>query len=538
MNKDNKKAFNKRRLKYGAAATAITIFVIVIIVFINLIADILTERKGLKIDLTSENLYEISQDTLDYIKAIDSDVEIAVMMKKDQLENSTDGKMVVEILANYERNSDHISVEYYDITENPDIVNKYAANYNGDIKNENIVIACGDRIKVTSVLNLFNYDSYVYYQTGSLQSTGFKGEQQITSAIMRVTDANPIKIAVISMYNSQAIYSMEIDNAITSFVSLLNKNGYEYEPVDIFTDEISPDEYNMVILPAPASDLTDDCIKKLEDFLYNNGNLDKDMIYIADVAQRKTPKIDEFLEVWGIEIGGNQVIESDNDKIQQINISRSASRQAKAPVASIADESYSEELSNTKLPIVAPATRNIKLLFDANVDRTTKAILKTSETSVLHPLNITEQEDIAIDLSDSEGTEEEPTEEETESTTEFDIDNAEKSENVVMALVEKSNTDSNDVVHKNKLLVIGGASFTDPYITGVDTFNNAEFIVNTVNKISDKENGVFIAEKNFESTSITVTSSQLSTIKYFIVYTFPAIVIICGIIVYLRRRNK
>ena len=538
MNKDNKKTFNKRRLKYGAAATAITIFVIVIIVFINLIADILTERKGLKIDLTSENLYEISQDTLDYIKAIDSDVEIAVMMKKDQLENSTDGKMVVEILANYERNSDHISVEYYDITENPDIVNKYAANYNGDIKNENIVIACGDRIKVTSVLNLFNYDSYVYYQTGSLQSTGFKGEQQITSAIMSVTDANPIKIAVISMYNSQAIYSMEIDNAITSFVSLLNKNGYEYEPVDIFTDEISPDEYNMVILPAPASDLTDDCIKKLEDFLYNNGNLDKDMIYIADVAQRKTPKIDEFLEVWGIEIGGNQVIESDNDKIQQINISRSASRQAKAPVASIADESYSEELSNTKLPIVAPATRNIKLLFDANVDRTTKAILKTSETSVLHPLNITEQEDIAIDLSDSEGTEEEPTEEETESTTEFDIDNAEKSENVVMALVEKSNTDSNDVVHKNKLLVIGGASFTDPYITGVDTFNNAEFIVNTVNKISDKENGVFIAEKNFESTAITVTSSQLSTIKYFIVYTFPAIVIICGIIVYLRRRNK
>lgn len=541
MNKDDtktKKAFNKRKLKYGTAATAITVIVIAIIVVINLIAGILTERNGLKIDLTSQNYFEISQDTIDYIKNIDSDVEIAVMQKKDLLENSTQGKMVTEVLAKYEQNSNHINIKYYDITENPDVVNKYAANYNGEIQSGNIVIACGDRVKVTSVINLFNIDTSSYYQTGNISYSSFKGEQEITSSIMSVTDANPIKIAVVSMYNGEAIYSMDINYAVSAFVSLLNKNGYDYVAVDIFTDEISPDEYNMVVVPAPTNDLTDDCIKKLEDFLYNNGNLDKNMIYIADVAQRKTPKIDEFLEVWGIEVGGNQVIESDNNMVQQINITRSSTGQAKAPVASIADDSYSEGLSNTKLPIVVPATRNIKLLFDANVDRTTNAILKTSENSILYPLNLSEKENISLDLEATEEDKVDPTEEETENTTEFDAEKAERSENVVMAAVEKTNTDTNDVVHKNTMLVIGGASFTDPYITGVDTFNNAEFIVNTVNKICNKENGIFIAEKNFESTAIDVTASQLSTIKYVVVLIIPAIVVICGIVVKLRRRNR
>ena len=58
-----------------------------------------------------------------------------------------------------------------------------------------------------------------------------------------------------------------------------------------------------MVLPAPATDIPEDSIKKLEDFLYNGGNLDKNLIYIADTSQRKTPNIDEFLEIWGIEVG-------------------------------------------------------------------------------------------------------------------------------------------------------------------------------------------------------------------------------------------
>lgn len=539
MNKE-KKSFNKRKLKYGSIATAITVFVVAIVVFINLIANVLTEKKGLKLDLTAEGMYEISQDTIDYISKIEDDVEIAVMSEKSDLENSSTGKIVTESLAKYEQESNHIEVNYYDIEKNPDVVNKYSQYYNGEIKEGSIIIACGDRVKATNIDNLFTIDTSSYYTTGTYSIKGYKGESEITAAVMNVTNANPINVAVVAGYNGYTICHSDLSNALNSVVSLLDKNGYNYSVVDLLTSDLSPEEFDMIILPAPYNDLTEDSIKKLEDFLYNNGNLDRNMIYLADISQKKTPNLDEFLEVWGIEVGGNQVIESNNSKMQQVNIARNSSgliKTAESPVASIADEQYSEDLSNTQLPIVIPASRNINLLFDANVDRTTTAILKSSETSALYPLNLKESEEISIDNMLEEDAQEAT--EETEETTEaFDIEKAEKGENVVMALASKVNVDSNDVTHTNNMLVVGGISFTDPCITGVSTFNNAEFFVNTVNKICGKESAVIIAEKNFESSAIDITASQRSAIQKVLILVFPAVVVIAGIAVFIRRRNR
>ncbi len=537
---NEKKSFNKRKFKYGAVATAITVFVIVIVIFINLIVGILTEKKGLKLDLTAQGMYEISEETIEYIKSIDKDVEIAVMMNESDLESGSMGKIVIESLAKYEQNSDHIEVNYYEIDKNPDIVNKYAENYSGEIAEGAIIVACGDAVKATHVDNLFNMDTSSYYTTGTYTYSGYKGESEITAAVMNVTNANPINVAIAAYYNGSLICHSDLSFAVSSAIELFDKNGYNYVIVDMLADEISPEEYDMVVLPAPASDLTEDGIAKLEDFLYNGGKLDKNMVYIADITQRKTPNIDAFLEVWGIEVGGNQVIESSSDKMQQVNVARNSygmTQTATAPIAEIADSTYSEGLSNTKLPLVAPASRNIKLLFDANVDRTTTALLKTSDSSVLYPLNLVETEEISLNNLDAEEATE-ASEEATEATEAFDMDSAEKGQNIVMALASKVNVDENDVTHTNNLLVVGGASFVDPCITGVSTFNNAEFFVNTVNKICGKENAVIIAEKNFESYAIDVTQSQRTTIGVVMILVIPVIVAVCGIVVFIRRRNR
>ena len=555
-NKKEKKPFNKRKLKFGATATIITVFVIAAIVFVNLIAGILTEKKGFKLDLTSQKYFDVSQDTIDYIRNIDKDVDISVMSEKDSLENNKYYKMVIETLAKYEQNSDHINVNYYSITKNPEIINKYSAYYNGDINEGSIIVACGERVKVTTVSSLFDQN----YQTGTVE--GYKGEQEITSLVMNVTDSNPVKVAFLAAYNNQSIFNPNLTYEIDSFLKLLTKNGYECNTVDILTDELSPDSYDMAVLPAPYSDLTDDCISKLEAFLYNGGDLDKDMIYIADVYQTATPKIDQFLEEWGIKVADNMVIETADEKNLQVNLIKSTygGQNAKVPAASIADDKYSEGLSNTKLPIAAGYARNIELLFDANVDRNTSAILKTSDTSALYPLNLKTSSGETADLTadsdkdeadndensseDESDNKESSTEAETAAeaeteaeTTAFDIASADKQESIVMAMASKSNMDG-DTEHKNNVLVMGGASFTDPYITGVSTYNNAEFVINTINKMCGKENAVIIAEKNFESTALDVTTSQVSILRNIVVFGFPLIVIICGIVVFVRRKNK
>lgn len=536
-----KKPFNKKKLKYGSVAVVITVVFIAVVVFVNLIAEILTDKKNLKLDLTAQKYYEVSQDTIDYIKDVKKDVVIDVMYQKENFEKSSYMKMVLETLNKYQQNSDHIEVEFHDIVSEPDVINKYSDVYSGTIQQGSIVVACGDRVKViSSIDDLFTIDTSSYYQTGSSTITGYKGEQELTSAVMSVTDANPKKAAFITGYNGSSIYHSYNSNAVNSLYNLMNKNGYEISQIDILNDDLSPDDYDIVVLPAPVNDLTTDCISKLDDFLYNGGKLDRNMIYIADIFQYKTPNIDDFLEIWGIEVGDSVVYESNADKNQKVTISTGS---AEAPIVSSVDDDFTSELSNTKLPIVAPVSRNINLLFDANVDRTTNSLLQTSDTAYLYPLNMksvdeakaeaAEQEQAASDAENST----EATEEETEATTKFDTETAEKATQNVMALAKKTNTENNET-HTNNLLVIGGISLVDPNLTSSATYNNAEFIVNAINQICGKENGIIIAEKSLTQTTIDITAAQITTIRRIIEYVIPLIVIAAGIFVYVWRKNR
>lgn len=536
-----KKPFNKKKLKYGSVAVVITVVFIAVVVFVNLIAEILTDKKNLKLDLTAQKYYEVSQDTIDYIKDVKKDVVIDVMYQKENFEKSSYMKMVLETLNKYQQNSEHIEVEFHDIVSEPDVINKYSDVYSGTIQQGSIVVACGDRVKViSSIDDLFTIDTSSYYQTGSSTITGYKGEQELTSAVMSVTDANPKKAAFITGYNGSSIYHSYNSNAVNSLYNLMNKNGYEISQIDILNDDLSPDDYDIVVLPAPVNDLTTDCISKLDDFLYNGGKLDRNMIYIADIFQYKTPNIDDFLEIWGIEVGDSVVYESNADKNQKVTISTGS---AEAPIVSSVDDDFTSGLSNTKLPIVAPVSRNINLLFDANVDRTTDSLLQTSDTAYLYPLNMksvdeakaeaAEQEQAASDAENST----EATEEETEATTKFDTETAEKATQNVMALAKKTNTENNET-HTNNLLVIGGMSLVDPNLTSSATYNNAEFVVNAINQICGKENGIIIAEKSLTQTTIDITAAQITTIRRIIEYVIPLIVIAAGVFVYVWRKNR
>lgn len=202
----------------------------------------------------------------------------------------------------------------------------------------------------------------------------------------------------------------------------------------------------------------------------------------------------------------------------------------------IGDETYSEGLSNTKLPIIAPLSRPVNLLFDANVDRTTSALLTTSDTAFLYPLEMQTAEEAQAKADASEN--EDATEAETEETTEFDPDSAEKSQQNVMAVATKTNMDSENKAHVNNVMVIGGATILDQVLLYSSSYNNAEYIINSVNKMCGKENGIIIAEKDLSVQTIDITSSQIKAISRVVIFVIPLIVVAAGIVVFIRRRNR
>ena len=546
--KRQKKMQVRKKLKYGGSATAVTVIFVAVVVLLNVVvAQVCKRNPDAVLDLTTANLYEISDDTVDYIKNLDQDVEIAISSEESTFQSDKYYKMISETISKYQGYSDHISVTYFDTTKDPDILSKYQDLYAGDISSNQIIVTSGDRIKVYSLTDMFEidqdkYQSY-YYGYASLSDciTGFKGEQTLTTAIMNVTDSNPKSVAVITKSNGNYIFSATQANAyaVTAMENLLNDNGYDVKELDMVNDTLDAETYDIVVLPAPANDLTMDAIKKLQDFLQNDGNLGKQLIYVADYTQSVTPNLDAFLKDWNLQVDSSYVREDDNNRNQTVQIVASAGKGLIAPIVSLGDsENYGGNLANSSLPIVAPLARPIQKL-PSNNGRVVYNLLQSSDTSYAYPL--TQQASSGEDTTESASEESqeatEATTTEGAATTSFDTDSAVRGANTVMALSQSQQSTGSDLIESD-VIVLGSMAMMDYYLTQDSSYNNAEYFIGVLNSVCGKEDSIVIASKDMTATSISATQTQLVTLRTIVVFLIPLAVAAAGIVVFLRRRNR
>lgn len=534
--KKKKFSFNSRKFKYGSLATGITVIFIAVVVLINVLLGMIGNSHPLKVDLTANKLYDISDETIDYLKNMQNDVDIVVMSDEASFKTTENYDKIAEVLSKYAQATDKINLKYVDIQKNPEEVTKYSQYYSGEISANNIVVSSGNKVRVSTPDNMLVMQAD--YNLGQYVVVGLKAEQTLTSAIMYVTDSNPKKVGLISAdIHSDNSYSYN------GLISLLYSNGYELDlnessgvdHIDLTTQDIT-DDYDLIVLFAPLNDLTETSVDKLQKFLDNNGNYGKNMLYVGDIRQNLTPNLDAFLEEWGFKLDRSVVQESDSSKAQYVSLYTSSGvTQASASVGTIDSSSeYSENLTDSSLPFVVPYARPIELLWDDNTGRKTTALVKTDSSSFLYPISYSEDSQ-SNEISEEGAESQAETEAETTAETEFDADSAEKSEQVVMAVGTKSNSD--DTASSN-LMVMSGAAMADYAVMSSKSYKNSEYIINALNVMSGKDAGIVISEKLFESNTMTISESQVKLIRTVVTIIIPLIVVIVGILVYVRRRNR
>ena len=540
----------RKKLKYGGLATTVTVIVIAVIVLLNVVVTQVAKRyPDAVLDLTTSSMYKISDETLDYIKNLDKDVEIAVSLEESNLETDPTYKVIAETIAKYASYSDHISVTYFDTAKDPDILAKYQELYGNTIGPEKIIVNSGKRIKVVDCLmDMFELDDtayqyYYYYGYGSLSDciTGFKGEQTLTTAIMNVTDSNPKAVGVISQSGGNYIYSATKANiyAMSATQALLSDNGYDVTELDLVTDTLDTSAYDILVLPAPAVDLTMDAVTKLKDFLYNNGNLGKQLIYIADFTQSSTPNLDAFLNEWNISVDRSYVNDEDSSSNQAAQVVLGNGKAYSFPRVTVtAEDAYTGNLNNPSLPIVAPMARPIDVRT-ANNGRTVNPLLTTSGNSYRYPLGdvIVEAENQSEALSGEEPTEAADDTAATTTTTSFDTASAVRGENTVMALCRDQQATGGDFIESD-LIYIGSMSILDVNLLSDSSYNNAEYFIGLLNAVCGKEDQIVIASKDLTKTTISATEAQLKVLRAVVVFLIPLAVVAAGIVVAVRRRYQ
>lgn len=519
-----KKPKNFKKLKFGSMSIAVVVLVIAIVIVLNLMCGLLMKRYPIKLDLTPDNRYELTDESIDAVKAIDKDIEITVMTTKNYFDSLSQQyeamfyqyygaivempfNIIPEILDKYivyaEQGSGSISVKYVDMNKDPDVVTRFNKYYNGEIEQGSIVLYCNERVKVITPEQVTGMIAPTRDSTQTNINMAFAGESTITSAIRAVADANPVRTAVVTTMNGNSIFDASHESIANSFESFLSTNGYDCTEIDIASDALSPEEYDMVIVAAPQVDFSEDIIAKLSDFLYNGGNYEKDMIYIPNFYATNLPNINSFLEEWKISIEQSTVMDENMVQATYRSLNNMTDY---APMLEIADSETVGTLPNETLPIIASYAKPINIISKNN-DTINDEILKSKSTSYL----------TSLETGDS---------------------SSEKASYNVVVKARKETSKQLDIYGSDLLVISSPFMLDSAVLSSTNTYNNANAVLNIVNNISGKEESVIIPEKTIQQSGLAITMASARVVQVIVIVVIPLLIAIVGVAVLVWRKNK
>ena len=70
------------------------------------------------------------------------------------------------------------------------------------------------------------------------------------------------------------------------------------------------------------------------------------------------------------------------------------------------------------------------------------------------------------------------------------------------------------------------------------SYNNSEYIINSLNVMTGKESGIIVESKEFNSQTIAISEKQIKNLRNVVMVVIPSIVFAIGLFVYIRRRNR
>lgn len=269
-----------KKAKFRLSFSAYTVLFIVVVIALNLLLGAISTRVNLNIDLTSDKLLSLSDETVDVLKNLDKEVNIYSIVPS--VENEILEKIEL-MLKRYPQYSNKITFEKIDTIADPDFLTPYAAD--GQLSTEySVIFDCNGKYKIVDLNGVLDIDS----SNNSIK--GITAEQEFTGAIVNVTSDTSAKIGVVGGHEELIEY--DVFNQ-----QLLMPENYEGVAVDLYSGEV-PADIDLIIIPSPTKDFDPVEITNLDSYLDRGGRVQ--LIYEADPL--KTPNLTAYLKEWGVEM--------------------------------------------------------------------------------------------------------------------------------------------------------------------------------------------------------------------------------------------
>ena len=470
-----KRLLKSRKAKKGSLAVAILAVFIAIIVLINFAAHLLTERfPNLQFDMTASGTYQLQKDTETYLKQLDKDITLYVLTS----ENTFKGGMNAYSGAQYFVQADKL------------LHKMAAASSHVTLK---FIDLTTNPTFTGKYENIDDEETFSYY--GYYAYTATTIEQAVVTGMLDVTTGDKVGVDFITG-------SGEEEESYSAMKALLKQNAYDVKDVNLTTKDLHKDA-KIAVLFAPTVDLSEKAVDKLEKWLDNDGENGKTLIYMPMDVHTETPNLDALLREYGLEVSdGLCFCTNNNYYLQSVYMF----------LAEYNNTDYTSTLKNASIPTIVYNSRNVVIKDESKAT----SLLNLTQSVGMLPFN--------VDTSKIESGE--------------DLEKYMTADGVnLAALGSKSSPDDAKAA---KIAVFGSPYMFSKTFVSTTSYNNANYLVNFCNTVSGREDmGVTINSAAIDGGELGVTNSSTTVaVGLIFIVLIPLGVLIVGLILYIRRRNK
>lgn len=469
-----------KNLSFGAYSTGMIGVATAIVVIVNIILGEMP-ASWTAIDLTTEKLYSLTDQSVEFVKNMQEDVTIYVMINEDSQDTTLE-----QTLQRFDDLSDHITVEYVDPTVNPMFHTQYT---DSSISMNSLIVVSDKRSKVVDYNYIYETSSDFDYSTYSYSTTttGYDGEGQITSALDYVLSDDMPKVYMTEGHNELTLSS--------SFNGALDKENVEYETINLMDYDTVPEDAACLFINGAVTDFSTDDVDKVTEYLERGGKV----VLVLGYTEEKLPNIEAIAAHMGLSIADGMVVEQNKENYYRSPYYILPTQTASVYTAGTYSNSY----------VFAPYVKGITVDNEEAEGMAYDIFMSTSDSAFSKTSGLSNLEDYSKGENDVDGP--------------FAV--------AVEAVKTLEEGEATLVVYGSEQI------FTDDANAMVSGTNLTVF-TNTISGFVDHESSVSIPVKSYDVSYLTVNQRDVLLIALLTTILLPVGCLVSGFVIWFRRRKR
>ncbi len=481
----------KKRLKYGGFTGLMAVLVIAVVVALNVAVSLLETSSGLKLDLTSGQMYSISALTENLLKGLDQ--ELTVYSFADDYKQAT---LVEKTLERYAAaGGKNLALKVVDPAKDVTLQRKFSTE-SKTVANGTVVLTNRDE----SLFRVINASDMTYTDSEK-NITYWILEQKLTSALMFLTTDIQTKIYYLTGHG-ELINDPSYTDATAALTARLEEENYAVSTIDLSMSASVLEKGDILMVIGPANDLTEEERDLLIAFLENHG---KALFFLDPIGNGRLKNFEAVLDHYMIKMKQSVVYENDG--------AMHTERSNFELVPSMAEHDITSALISEKYPVYVNESAYFEsYAYDSDII-TVSTLLSSSNRSVAVPL-----EDLTADAYLSK------------------LNGYEK-ESLAVGLAYLGKDGNSTLADAQTRFVVFGSS---EIAMGKrqSSIGNVNLIKNCVNWVDNRLDQLAINGPQIDSYALNISNMNTVTVLVTVaIVVIPLLILGGGVLIWLRRKN-